>query len=52
MIRICGITFYFTAGRSSEPPEAATARNLEQVSLPATTGRPPTKKKQPTYKEH
>src|SRR6266853_790603 len=49
MIRICGVTFYFTAGRSSEPPEAATTRNLEQVSLPPTTGRPATKKNsQPT----
>src|SRR5260370_41097870 len=49
MIRIFGITFYFTGGRSSEPPDAATTRNLEQVSLPPATGRPPTKKNnQPT----
>src|SRR6266849_1883129 len=31
MIQICGSTFYFIAGRSPEPPEAAAMRNLGQA---------------------
>jgi hypothetical protein len=52
MIRICGSTFHFIAGRSREPTVAAAMGNLGKGIAAGNDMPPANQKKQPTYKEH